>query len=114
MLTVYGIPNCDTCRKARKWFDEAGATCQFHDLRTDGVSAELLDRWLESVEWNSLLNTRSTTWRSLEETDKKDVDRESAKSLMLTHPTLIKRPVVEFGNTVIVGLSTDKYAELVD
>lgn len=112
MLTLYGIPNCDTCRKARKYLDAAGASYRFHDLRTDGVTAAMLDRWLASVEWKILLNTRSTTWRSLNDEVKSVADAAQAKALMLEHPTLIKRPVAEDGGTVNVGFSPDQYAEL--
>lgn len=114
MLTVYGIPNCDSCRKARKWLDAAGVTHHFHDLRADGVSLAMLDRWLDSIDWQTLLNTRSTTWRGLDAEEKSNVDRSRARKLMLSQPTLIKRPVAESGNTIIVGFSSDKYAGLVE
>ena len=111
MLTLYGIPNCDSCRKARKLLDAGGADYRFHDLRADGVSGEMLDRWLSSIDWNALLNTRSTTWRGLDEAEKKDLDVTRARNLMLAHPTLIKRPVAESGKVVKVGFSPDLYAE---
>ena len=111
MLTLYGIPNCDSCRKARKVLDTAGADYQFHDLRADGVSTEMLDRWLSSIDWKALLNTRSSTWRGLDEADKSGVDEDRARKLMLSHPTLIKRPVAESGKIVKVGFSPDLYDE---
>jgi len=112
VLTLYGIPNCDSCRKARKVLDNAGIHYRFHDLRVDGVSSEMLDRWLSSIDWQSLLNTRSTTWRGLDEPDKTDVDEDRARKLMLAHPTLIKRPVAESGKIVKVGFSADLYSDL--
>ena len=111
MLTLYGIPNCDSCRKARKLLDAAATDYQFHDLRTDGVSAEMLDRWLSALDWQALLNTRSTTWRGLNEADQSGVDKNRARKLMLAHPTLIKRPVAESGKIVKVGFSAELYDE---
>jgi len=109
VLTIYGIPNCDTCRKARKFLDARETPYRFHDLRADGVSAEMLDRWLAAIEWKTLMNTRSTTWRGLADNDKSDMNTDKAKALMLAHPTLIKRPVAEAANHVSVGFSTERY-----
>lgn len=114
MLTVYGIPNCDSCRKARKWLDAAGATHHFHDLREDGVSVAMLDRWLRSIDWQTLLNTRSTTWRGLPDAEKQELDKDKVKALLLKHPTLIKRPVAESEGTVMVGFKPADYGELVE
>lgn len=111
MLTLYGIPNCDSCRKARKVLDNAGTDYRFHDLRVDGVSSEMLDRWLSSIDWQALLNTRSATWRGLDEAARTGVDEDRARKLMLAHPTLIKRPVAESGKIVKVGFSADLYRE---
>jgi arsenate reductase len=113
MLTLYGIPNCDSCRKARRWLESENADYRFHDLRVDGVSRELLERWLGATDWKALLNTRSTTWRALDDADKSGVDAERAVALMLAHPTLIKRPVIEKGRTVLVGFSPQALAPLV-
>ncbi len=113
MLTIFGIPSCDSCRKARKWLDTKDVAYHFHDIRADGVDRKMLDRWLAAVSWKSLLNTRSTTWRALNDADKADVDQDRAVQLMLAHPTLIKRPVAEAGGSVIVGFSPDAYSALV-
>lgn len=112
MLILYGIPNCDSCRKARQWLESRNIDYQFHDLRVDGVSEQMLDRWLSSVEWKTLLNTRSTTWRSIGEAEKSDLNQARARRLMLEYPTLIKRPVTEFGNEIMVGYAADRFAEL--
>lgn len=109
MLTLYGISNCDTCKKARKWLDSNSVRYRFHDLRRDRLDGTMLARWAKSVGWQKLLNTRSTTWRGLAATAKQDLDEERAMELMLQHPTLIKRPVLENTKTVIVGFSVDTY-----
>ena len=112
MLTLYGIPNCDSCRKARKWLDQQNVAHRFHDLRADGVDRGMLERWLSDMDWRALLNMRSATWRGLDDEDKADVDADRAIELMLAHPTLIKRPVVEAGDTVLTGFSPASYAKL--
>lgn len=104
-MKLYGIKTCDTCRKAIKTIEAAGKAVQFVDLRIDGFSEEDLDRWLAAAGWEALLNRRSTSWRDLDEADKNDVDAEKAKSLMMSHPTLIKRPVIEDGDTVTIGFA---------
>ena len=113
MLTLYGIPNCDTCRKARKWLDGNSVKHRFHDLRADGLEKTALVRWIEHVGWQLLLNTRSTTWRGLPEADRKKLNGQGALELMLQHPTLIKRPVLESTQQVLVGFSAEAYAKLV-
>lgn len=112
MLTLYGIPNCDSCRKARTWLDRENVAHRFHDLRADGVDRDMLERWLSAVDWQALLNTRSATWRALDDEDKAHVDAASAIDLMLAYPTLIKRPVAESGDTVLTGFSPATYATL--
>ena len=109
MTTVYGIKNCDTVKKALKWLDNNAITYRFHDLRQDGIEAGDLHHWVASVGWETLLNTRSTTWRQLGERDKTAVDADKAISLMLEHPTLIKRPVLIHGKTVLVGFKDTVY-----
>ena len=110
MLTIYGIPNCDSCRKARKWLEANGTDYRFHDLRQDGVDATMLERWSAAVGWRALLNTRSTTWRALPDADKQDVGESRAIRLMADHPTLVKRPVVEIGEKIQVGFDSERLA----
>lgn len=112
MLRMYGIANCDTCRKARKWFERQSAAVEFHDLRSDGLTRTMLGRWAGKVDWNALLNKRSTTWRRLPATDREGLDRERALALMLEHPTLVKRPVLEFDGGVEIGFSAERYRQL--
>ena len=110
MLTLYGIPNCDTCRKARKWLDGAGIEYRFHDVREDGLERADVLRWEKHAGWKTILNTRSTTWRSLADSDKTDIDPDKAIALILAHPTLLKRPVADDGTTILVGFDEDSYA----
>ena len=105
MIEVYGLKNCDTCRKARAWLDAKGMAHRFHDVRADGLSDKDLARWVKAEGWEKLLNRRGTTWRGLPEKDKDGVDAAKAVKLMLTHPALIKRPVFEAGGQVVVGWS---------
>ena len=112
MITVYGLKNCDTCRKARKWLDAEGIQHQFHDVRADGLEPETLNGWIESVGWEGLLNRRGTTWRKLPDTDKGGIDAASARRLMLEHPAMIKRPVIVGEGNVTVGFTDDIKAGL--
>ena len=112
MLTIYGIPNCDTCRKARKWLEREGVNYRFHDVRADGLDRSSVARWAGRVGWQKLFNTRSATWRNLADAERADLDADKAVTLMLAHPTLVKRPVAESGETVLVGFSEATYAEL--
>lgn len=109
MLTIYGIPNCDSCKKARKWLDANEIEHRFHDLRVDGISSADIDRWLRIVPREKLLNTRSTTWRALPESDRSGLNEGKTRTLLLEHPTLIKRPVLEKDDHVLVGFVTDDY-----
>ncbi len=112
-MKLYGIPNCNTVKAARAWFADKGQSVAFHDLRKDGVPTPALDRWLDSAGWQVLLNRRGTTWRALPAEVQATVsDRESARTLLLAHPTLIKRPVLEYGERVIVGFDTSIYESL--
>ena len=112
MLTIYGIPSCDSCRNARKWLTERGVDHQFHDLRADGLDLAMLERWSRALEWQTLLNTRSLTWRKVPEVDRAELNSNRALALMLDQPTLVKRPVLETDDIVVVGFSPDNYADL--
>ncbi|WP_192035457.1 Spx/MgsR family RNA polymerase-binding regulatory protein [Halomonas sp. YLGW01] len=112
MITLYGIKTCDTCRKARKALQAQGLPFKVHDLRDDGLSAALLDHLLERVPVMTLLNKRSTTWRQLNETVKAGLDAHTARTLMLEHPTLIKRPLLDIGERVRVGYRDGDYDDL--
>lgn len=105
MLVVYGISNCDTIRKTRKWLEAHGIDYRFHDFRKNGLAAEQLKSWVDQLGWETLLNKRGTTWRKLSETDKADIDATKAIELMLTYPAMIKRPVLDTGDEMIVGFN---------
>jgi Spx/MgsR family transcriptional regulator len=107
--TLYGLKNCDTCRKARAWLDQQGHSHRFHDFRADGLDAALLARFEAALGWEALLNRRGTTWRGLPEADRDGADRDKALALMLAHPALIKRPVLVAGDEILVGFSADQY-----
>ena len=111
-MIFYGLKTCDTCRKAQKELRAAGIEFEAIDVRTDGVSAEKLTKWTEQVDWEKLLNTRSTTWRNLDAHDKENIDAAKAITLMATHPTLIKRPVIEKDGEVLMGWSVDTKSKL--
>lgn len=112
MITVYGIKNCDTVRKALKWLEAQGLSHTFHDFRVDGLSADTVQRWVDARGWESVLNKRSTTWKQLSDTDKKNVDTFQAVTLMVAHPTLVKRPVFESEGLVLQGFSDDVRGKL--
>ena len=111
-IRLYGIPNCDSVRKARKWLDAEGIEYSLHDYKKDGADRSNLSRWADTAGWESLLNRRGTTFRKLPEADKADIDREKALDLMVAHPSLIKRPVAEHedGSRVLVGFNESEWA----
>ena len=104
MTTLYGIPNCDTVKKARTWLADKGVAYDFHDYKKAGVDPVALDRWIAAVGWEPLLNRAGTTFRKLPDADRADIDAVKARALMLAHPSLIKRPVVEHDGGLLVGL----------
>lgn len=106
-LRVYHLKSCDTCRKAIKTLKESYPDLELTDVRADGVAEETLHTWIKQVGYDPLLNTRSTTWRALDDSVKSDMDEEKALSLLSKHPTLIKRPVITDGKTITVGWKTD-------
>ena len=108
---VFGIPNCDTVKKARLWLDAAGVAYAFHDYKKAGVDAATLDRWADAVGWEPLLNRAGTTFKKLDEADKVDIDRAKAIALMVANPSMIKRPVVESAGRLLVGFKADDWAK---
>jgi len=105
LITLYGIKNCDTCRKALKWLDSENIAHKFHDFRADGLDEKNLSAWIAGIGWETLLNRRGTTWRNLPEADREGLTPDNAAALMLKYPTLIKRPVFDTGGTYLVGFS---------
>ena len=99
MITLYGIPNCDTVRRARAWLSEQGVAYQFHDFKKQGVPEAQLDAWLKAVGWETVLNRKGTMWRRLDDATRAGVtDAASARALMLAQPSVIKRPVMHWAN----------------
>lgn len=110
-VILYGISNCDQVRKTLGWLRENGIAYRFHDFRADGIERAMLERWCTHLPWNSLLNRRGLTWRSVDESVRAQVvDQTSAIDLMLAHPTLIKRPVIEFEDRLLLGYSVQRMA----
>ena len=109
--TLYGIRNCDTMKKARAWLDRQGVTYRFHDYKTEGIERSRLERWASRVGWEVLLNKAGTTFRKLPERQK-SLNRERAIALMLKQPSLIKRPVLEASDKLLVGFRPEQYAIL--
>lgn len=112
MTKLYGIPNCDSVRKARQWLDGRGIAYIFQDFRKDGLDAKQLAAWLKQAGWETLLNRKGTTWRQLPAEQREGIDAKQAQALMLEQPTLIKRPVLETGKHLEVGFDADRYATL--
>ena len=112
--TVYGIPNCDSVKKARTWMDQHAPGYVFHDFKKQGVPADALDFWLSKVDWEILVNRKGTTWRKLSPALQAQVnDAPSARRLMLENPSVIKRPVVVVGDTVTVGVNPEAWGSVI-
>ncbi len=111
-MTLYGIKNCDTVKKALKWLEANQQSVTFHDFRVDGLTQQQIESWTEQVGWESLFNKRSTSFRNLSDAEKADIDQTKAIDLMLTYPTLIKRPVLEHQGKVSVGFKPAQYEEI--
>lgn len=111
-VTLHGIRNCDTVKKARAWLDEHDVAYAFHDYKKVGADPALLARWAQAVGWEVLLNRAGTTFRALPEADRADVDEPKALALMAAHPSLIKRPMLEHPDGVFVGFKPDRFAEI--
>jgi Spx/MgsR family transcriptional regulator len=111
-ITLHGIPNCDTVKKARTWLDEHGLDYTFHDFKKQGVPVPDVEAWLAALGWEALVNRKGTTWRKLDTaTQAAVVDAASARALMLAQPSVIKRPVVQWpGGQFSVGFSADAFA----
>ena len=109
-LHLYGIRNCDTVKKARAWLDEQGVAYMLHDYKVEGVDPALLERWCAQVGWGALLNRAGTTFRKLDEASRADIDDAKAQALMISSPSLIRRPVIEHPDGLLVGFKPELYA----
>lgn len=110
-VTVYGIPNCDTVKKARNWLDANGIAYGFHDYKKAGIDPAKLEGWASKAGWEVLLNKRGTTFRKLDDADKADIDEAKAVSLMAKHTSMIKRPVVEYAGGLLVGFKEGEWEQ---
>lgn len=107
--TLFGIKNCDTMKKARAWLDDRGVHYAFHDYKAEGIDRAVLEAWVAKVGWEILVNRSGTTFRKLPEKDKAGLTRDRAIDLMLTQPSLIKRPVLEVNGDLLVGFGAERY-----
>lgn len=110
MTTIYGIKACDTMQKARAWLADHGVAYAFHDYKAEGIDRDRLESWARQVGWEVLLNRSGTTFRKLADADKADLTQAKAIGLMLAQPSMIKRPVLETGDGLIVGFKPETYA----
>ena len=108
-ITIYGIKACDTMKKARTWLDEHGVAYDFHDYKALGIERARLERWVGEVGWETVLNRSGTTFRKLPDADKNGLDAEKAIGLMIAQPSMIKRPVLDLGDRLLVGFKPDLY-----
>ena len=114
MLTLYGIPNCDTMKKARKWLDAHDVEYVFHDYKKLGIDEPTLREWVRKVGWETLLNRRGMMWRKVPAKTRDAIDESSAIRLMLDTPSTIKRPVLVRNDDVVVGFSEETYGDIFD
>jgi len=113
-ITIYGIKNCDTMKKARAWLEKRGVNYVFHDYKTAGIERERLEQWCKKVGWETLLNRAGATFRKLPESEKQGLDARKAVQLMLEQPSMIKRPVLELGGgKLLVGFAPENYRAMI-
>ena len=108
-VTIYGLATCDTTRAARKWLGGKGVAYKFHDVREDELTKPLVESWVKALGWEKVLNKASTTWRELPEKEKAAIDEKKAVALLLAHPTLVKRPVLDRGGKLMLGFKPATY-----
>ncbi len=111
-ITIYGLRNCDTMKKARQWLDAHGVEYAFHDYKTAGIDRTTIGKWMQQVGWEVLLNRAGTTFRKLAEGERQDLTAKKAAVLMCAQPSMIKRPVLDAGQRIVVGFKPERYAAL--
>ena len=112
LITLYGIKNCDTVKKARQWLDVHGIEYHFHDFRADGLERDAVAGWLAELGWETLVNKRSTSWKALDLATRESMDDKSAQAAILEQPTLIKRPLLDTGHERFTGFSAANYQKI--
>ncbi|MBU3069640.1 ArsC family reductase [Aestuariicella sp. G3-2] len=111
MTTLYGISNCDTVKKARKWLEQANVDYTFHDFRKDGLDRQQVEKWVSALGWESLVNKRSTTWKGLDDDAKAQLNDSTVVAVILDQPTLIKRPLLDQAGEISVGFKVADYEQ---
>ena len=109
---IYGINNCDSVKKAKRWLVENQIDFSFHDFRKNGLGHKLVSRWVRKIQWDLLLNRRGTTWRGIDQKIKNHIDRATVVNFLCDHPTVIKRPILEHGDLLMVGFNEIDYMQL--
>ena len=112
MITLYGIKNCDTVKKARDWLVKNNIDCRFHDFRTDGLDKTQVTNWIAELGLETLVNKRSTTWKELDEITKANFNEQNAVAVILENPTLIKRPLLDISKRIHVGFKDTEYTTI--
>ncbi|MCC4307714.1 ArsC family reductase [Alcanivorax marinus] len=112
-ITIYGIKNCDTMKKARAWLDQQGVDYRFHDYRQDGVPEPALRQWIADLGWDTVINRRGTTWRKLDPEVRENMDADAAAEQALANPSLIKRPILETDDHLRAGFNADEWKTLI-
>ena len=111
-MILFGIPNCDTVKKARVFLDQSNIFYQFHDLRKDGLTVEMIQAWLSHVDYSTLINKRSTTWKQLNDHERQAIEQQDLTRLC-QHPTLIKRPILQYNKQVLIGFNQTDYQHFI-
>ena len=111
-ITIYGIKNCDTMKKALKWLDQQGVEYRFHDYKKEGVPEAELRRWIDALGWDTVINRRGTTWRKLDQSTRDEMDAERAVTVAMDNPSLIKRPILHSDNIIEAGFEEGRWKTL--
>ena len=112
MTTLYGIKNCDTVKKARKWLELNGVDYRFHDMREDGIDQQQISSWIQQLGWETVVNKRSTSWKQLEPELRNGMDENAAIKAILANPTLVKRPLLDIDGNYTVGFNATDYTSI--
>ncbi|WGV99562.1 ArsC family reductase [Vibrio sp. YMD68] len=111
-VTMYGIPNCDTIKKAKKWLEANGIEYTFHDYRKQGIDTELVTHFCDGLGWELVLNKRGTTYRQLSPEQKEAINADTAIALLVEHPAMIKRPILNANGSLHIGFKADQYQSI--
>ena len=112
MITLFGIKNCDTIKKARQWLAAEDIDYRFHDVRVEGIDAATIEHWIEQSDWETVLNRRGTTWRKLDSQVQATTNRDNVTTLLVEYPAMIKRPVLDIDGTITIGFKPDLYQKI--